>query len=300
MIELGPDDEFPPARLVDVDVQRSGNNNGVEPGLQGFGHEGLEGMGDDGEGDARHVGDRRGPPRRRVDDGSRVDGSPIRHDARDGSIVHLDAGHLREGMDRHARPIDRAGIGPNHGVMPDDPARRVIKTRHDGKSRMIAYVEPRNQPCNLIQEDQPAVHAQDLVDFRPLPEARDRPVGVGQGQVALLGEHDIEVELLGHLHVQLQAFVVEGHTFGCAVIRPDDGRISAARAGPEVSLVHQSDVRDPVPGQVVRRRKTVSARADDHHVIPVLEIGPGPHAPVDVQTVGRQDKISLTGKHIRK
>ena len=79
--------------------------------------------------------------------------------------------------------------------------------------------------------------------------------------------------------VELDRCVVEPRALGRLVVRAQDRRVTPGGARADVALLEHGDVGDPVLAQVVRRRQSVRAAADDDHVVAPLEIaGAAPHA----------------------
>ena len=99
---------------------------------------------------------------------------------------------------------------------------------------------------------------------------------MGEREVPVLREHQVEVEIGGELLVELDALGVEGGAFGRAVVRPDDRRVAARRTRADIALLEHGDVGDAVVlGEVVRGREPVGAAADDDDVVvPLQRAGP--------------------------
>ena len=79
---------------------------------------------------------------------------------------------------------------------------------------------------------------------------------------------------------QPHALVVELHAFGRQIVGADDGSVAAGIAAAEVALVEHGDVADAVvAGQIIGGRQTVTAGADDDHIVAGLEpLVPREHA----------------------
>src|SRR4051794_7566978 len=99
-------------------------------------------------------------------------------------------------------------------------------------------------------------------------------------EVALLREEQVEVELGGQALVELHAPAVERRALGGAVVGADDRRVAAGRARADVALLEHGHVANAVVSrQVVGGREAVRAAADDHDVVPRLQLGGrAPHA----------------------
>src|SRR5262249_19842936 len=122
-----------------------------------------------------------------------------------------------------------------------------------------------------------AVDAEELVGFGAFAQGGDAAVGMGEGEVALLREHDVEVEFAGEAFVELDGLVVERDALGGAVVGADDGGVASAGAAAEVALVEDGDAGDAAFGEVVGDGEAVDAGADDDDVVGGLEIVTAPH-----------------------
>src|SRR6202165_6227737 len=97
--------------------------------------------------------------------------------------------------------------------------------------------------------------------------------------VALLREEKVVIQLLGESLVKLDPLVIEAHAFGRTVVRPDDGRVAAASACPQVALFEHCDLGDATLARLIGVGETMDAASDDYHIICPLELGLPPHAP---------------------
>ncbi len=191
------------------------------------------------------------------------------------------AGHLGVRVQLDSAPVGAARVAPDDGVVADDPAGRVVERAHHRPGDVLREVHLRAESRDLVRVDQAAVDPEQLVHLGALGHRDHRPVGVGERQVALLREEEVEVELGAEALVEADALLVEARALGRAVVGADDRRVAAGRARAEVALLEHGDVRDPVVlRQVVRGREPVRAAADDHDVVARLQLLPwAPHAP---------------------
>ena len=121
--------------------------------------------------------------------------------------------------------------------------------------------------------DHVAVDPEQLVHLRALLLHDERAVGVREREVPVLREHEVEVQILRELLVELDALLVEGRALGRPVVGADDRRVAAGGTRADVALLEDRDVVDAVMrGEVVRRRETVRAAADDDDVVVPLEL----------------------------
>ena len=96
---------------------------------------------------------------------------------------------------------------------------------------------------------------------------------VTQVELALVGEQDVEVQLLRERPVHPQARLVQGDRLGRVVVGAEHLRVAARRARTQVGAFEHGDVADAVDlGQVVGEREAVHAAADDHHVVARTEL----------------------------
>ena len=136
-----------------------------------------------------------------------------------------------------------------------------------------ADVDLGTELLDLVAVDDAARDPEQLVDLGPLVLDDERAVGVGEREVPVLGEHEVEVELGRELLVELDALLVERGALGRAVVGADDRRVAAGATRADVALLEDRDVRDPVArGEVVRGREPVGAAADDDDVVAPLQL----------------------------
>ena len=82
----------------------------------------------------------------------------------------------------------------------------AVDVPEPGEHRQVAGVEVEagHQFADLLAVEHLGAPAEVLVDLGALAERTHRGVGVGQGQLAALGVHDVEIEFIGqrleHLH----------------------------------------------------------------------------------------------------
>src|SRR5262249_53906772 len=94
-----------------------------------------------------------------------------------------------------------------------------------------------------------------------------------------LGEHHVVIEFQREPFIELDTFIVKGDTLRRAVVGADDGRVPAAGAAAQITLVEERDVGDAVVlAEVVSNGQTVNAGADDYDVVGGFQIMGAPHA----------------------
>ena len=117
--------------------------------------------------------------------------------ARDPTVLGGDAEHLGVLVDLHSQGISSTGVTPIDCVVADDPPRRVVKRTEDRVPDVGGDVHIGDEGLDLIGRDHLGVDSLELVDLGPPAHRAQRAVGVGQRQVAPLGEHDVEIEVSG-------------------------------------------------------------------------------------------------------
>ena len=100
---------------------------------------------------------------------------------------------------------------------------------------------------------------------------------MAQVQTAHLVEQQVKVQLLGQALVQLDAFVEEGYSFGRQVIGADNGGGPSAGPSAQVAFVQHRHIGHAQLSQVVGRRQSVDAAADNDHLVAVLQRLLPPH-----------------------
>ncbi|MCY1176043.1 hypothetical protein D9M73_163040 [compost metagenome] len=174
-------------------------------------------------------------------------------------------------MDLHAALGRLLGVAPGHRIVARGGA---VDMPQAGEHRQVAgvEVEGRHQLADLLAVDHLGTAAEVLVHLGALTEGAHRGVGVRQGELATLGIHDVEVELVRQVLEHPHRFCVEAHTFGGEVVGADYRSVARGVAAAQVGLFQHGDVGYAVVfGQVVGDGQAMTAAADDHHVIAWLE-----------------------------
>ncbi len=204
---------------------------------------------------------------------------------------HVDAGDLGVLVNVHAAGGGAPGVAPDHRVVPDDPAGRVVERAEDRVPRVRRGVQVRHQPLDLGRVDDLGVDALQLVDLGPPAHGAQRGVVVGQREVPAPGEHHVVVQVRGQRAVELHRPVVEPDALGGQVVGAQDRRAAAGAAAADVALVQHGDVGDPVVDrEVVGGGQAVHPAADDDHVVAAAHrlVGPGPRPLAAGQAVAQQ------------
>ena len=193
------------------------------------------------------------------------------------SPLALEPGDLGRRVDLDAEPVGRAREAPHDRVVADDPAGRVVERADDRVRGPLREVELRAELPNARRVDDARLDPEQLVDLGALLHRDHRAVRVRERQVPVLGEHEVEVELLREPLVEPDALAVERRALGRAVVRADDRRVATRGARADVRLLEDRDVADAVPlREVVRGREPVRPAADDDDLVAPLELRPRP------------------------
>ena len=81
------------------------------------------------------------------------------------------------------------------------------------------------------------------------------------------------IEILLQPLPELHGELIEGIVAGQQVIRADDRRVAADIARPDIALLQHRDIGDAeFLGEIIGRRQTMAATADDDHVVMGLRI----------------------------
>ena len=183
-------------------------------------------------------------------------------------------------------PIRSPSESPHDRVVANDPAWRVVQRTHDRPRHVIRDVELRAEARNFAATDEAAVDSQHLVHLGALGHRDHRPVGMRECEVPLLREEEVEVGVGTETLVELEAATVEPRALGRSVVGADDGRVSAGGPGADVALLEDGDVRDAVVfREVVRGCEAVRPAADDHDVVPPLQLSARTPHPLDPEEV---------------
>ena len=148
--------------------------------------------------------------------------------------------------------------------------RGAVPMPEPGKHRQLGRVEIEtgHQFGDGLAVNQFGAPAKMLVYLGALAEGSYRGIRVGEGELPPLGVHDVEIEFVGQLLVQLHRRAVKGHPFRRQVVGADNCGIARGVAAPQVGFLQHRDIGDAVVfGQVIGGGHTVPAAANDHNVI---------------------------------
>ena len=171
-------------------------------------------------------------------------------------------------MHRHPPSLRRGGVPPHHRIVPRERARRVVRRPDDGQLAAAGEVDERAHLQGLLRGEDVGLDAERPVEQGLLALDLERIRRVAQVELALVGEQDVEVELLGERPVHPQARLVQGDGLGRVVVGAEHLGVATRCARAKVGAFEDGDVADAVDlREVVREREAVHAAADDHHVV---------------------------------
>ena len=121
-----------------------------------------------------------------------------------------------------------------------------------------------------------------LVDLGAPARRAQRRIRVRQREMAALGIHHVDVEIVRQPAPQLDGLLVELDALGRQIVGADDRGVARRVAAGEPTLVQDAHVLDAVlRGQIVGDGQAMAAGADDDHVVGGLEL----RAPAEVRVV---------------
>ena len=181
-------------------------------------------------------------------------------------------------MNLDPQAIAGARVAPDHCVVPNRAARRVIQSGKHGVADLAAHFQVRHEAGDLLGTNHSALDSQETISFRPNAQAVDPSIGVSQGEVSTLIQEDVPLQFARHLLVQFQRRVVERDPFGRAVVRTQYRRITPTVSASEIALFQDGNLPSAMLfRQIVRGRQTMHSRSDDHDVVGVSQVVGLPH-----------------------
>ena len=142
----------------------------------------------------------------------------------------------------------------------------------------VVVIEKRQHCANLLSIEQLRVDAVEPHGIAAAGEGVALRVGVIEIEDAALADHDIVIELALQPFPQLHRPFIELDVRRQQVIGADDGRVAAGIARADPAFLQNGDVVEAVFfGEIIGRRQTVTAAADNDHVIFGLWLRVAPH-----------------------
>ena len=117
-------------------------------------------------------------------------------DRGDAAAFDLDAGDLGLLVNLDAAPRRAHGVAPGDRIVAGDGAGLVIERAENRIADVVRQIELGTELRDLVGKDQLGADAEMLVDLGPPAHGADRGVGMGERQVAALGIHDVDAEVV--------------------------------------------------------------------------------------------------------
>ena len=152
-VDPGAHDKLAAVRLADVDVHRAAHHYRIEDGLDGFGHERLQGVAFDGQAKTRHAGEHARMPGNGDAHLAGLDETARRLEALDAAAVPADTRHLTVLDDVDAAAVGGAGKAPGHGIVPRHATAPLQGAPHHGITRIGRGIEDRHHALDLLDAE---------------------------------------------------------------------------------------------------------------------------------------------------
>src|SRR5689334_16939407 len=152
-LDLGAHHELAAVGLRDVDVQRPRDDDLVQERLHRLGHARLEDVRGERQRHPGHARDLGAPARDARDDRVASDRPAVGLHPGHAAVLPRDPGHPRVGVDLDAQLGGLLRVAPDHGVVADDAARRVVERCQDREGRVVGRVQLRAQLLDLVRVD---------------------------------------------------------------------------------------------------------------------------------------------------
>ena len=195
--------------------------------------------------------------------------------------------------DVHAELVRAARITPRDVVVARDAAPALQRRTEDRIPDLGRDVDDRQEGLQLGGLEPFRVDVVGVVRGDAPLQLADVVEAVREVDDAALAQHHVEVELVLERLPELQAELVDRRALVPQVVRAHDRRVAAHVPAAEPAPLEHGHVRDAVVlREVVGRRETMPAGADDDDVVRVLRIGGAPE-PLDGVRVRRPGRAAL-------
>ena len=149
-------------------------------GFERLGDHRLQRMSGDGQGHPGESGHVAAPSGGGVQHHVGLDETPAGLDAGDAAVGAVYAGDLGEGVQLGAAAVSGATEPPDHGVVADDAAGRMVQRAEDGVGQTFAQAHGGHQFLDFRRANHPAVDPQDSVELGSHPQRVQGGVGVAK------------------------------------------------------------------------------------------------------------------------
>src|SRR5471030_3137906 len=188
----------------------------------------------------------------------------------------------------HAEGVGGTREAPGHGIVTSHAATALNGCAQHRVAGVPGAVEVRNLVGHLLGIEQFAIDAVEAVGADPTLGITNVLQGVAQVVNATLGEHHVVVQVLGQAFPQFHRVFVQVRGFVPQVVGTHDGGVARGVTAAQPALLDHGHVSNAVfLGEVIRRRQTMPAAADDNDVVDFFRGWRAPHAlPVFVVAEG--------------
>ncbi len=192
----------------------------------------------------------------------------------------------------NAQCVCRTGETPGHRIVTSDTTTALNCRADDRVTGVFRAVQVRDFLGDLLAVEQFAVHTVKPVGADTALGVAHVLQGVAQVVYAALGEHDVVVQVLGQAFPQFHRVFIKVGRFVPQVVGAHDGGVTRGIAAAQPAFFDHGHIGNAVLlGQIIGRRQTVPAAADDDHVIDLFRGGRAPHAlPVFMVAEGMLEK----------
>src|SRR5205823_510440 len=138
------------------------------------------------------------------------------------------------------------GKRPYNAIVASRRSGRMIGGSGHGPEAAARNIHLRTDSLDLIRLDELCLGAKGLVDFGASALGANTGLTVRKPQQALVAMHDSPARIALQGSVQIDAPLIEPHSFGDAVIGANNRRVAAGIAGADILSFEDGDIRDAV------------------------------------------------------
>ena len=184
-------------------------------------------------------------------------------------VYHMTAASVR--LSRRVNAVSR-----RHGIVTRRATTRLPKCTKNRVSRPI-QIDDRHQFLHFGGRNEPRLDTLQLIGMRGALVATDLMLGLRQHHHAARTEHHVIVQVLRHRFVKRPGLFVNRSRGILQIVRADDRRIAPGVPAPKPALLDDRHIGDPeILAQIIGRCQTVTACANDNHVVFPLWLWAGP------------------------
>ena len=178
--------------------------------------------------------------------------------------------------DVHAHVGTGTCIAPSHRIVTGCAAAFLVEATHDGVARAVD-IDDRDQLFQLLWGHPLGRNALQLVRHDGPLIAAHLMVGLREHDQAAGREHDVVVQILGQVLIELESLVVDRRRGVLQVVRTDDRGVTTCVTTAEPAFFDDRDIGDAVIlTEVIGGREAVATRTNDDHIVFLLRLGRTP------------------------